>query len=442
MQWFRKVLNKVADAIIITKPTGEITIPLTDLCQIWLGSSAGYTTDDHPVATAPKEDTHQEVVPCNKVSEGNNENNTDTLNRYVPNRAFEPFWNEYIIPNIGPFQNDGSLPVLRELVDILTIHGAEPSVVPGETIFSNQAAQDLAHISLQQHSINVAVNLLQSQRETLQDLDFVARIPPMVFAALAHDIGKLSRYVEEVKSSKNDHPIISARILKELFVKHKSTPPWKDNVINSVLMHHSDGDKSNFYIDLPLQHADYTARQQELQSVRGGGPRKNGAAWLDVEELLKEKILPIINLEDKAGPVNELYAFSYKDMVYVRIEWLYEIVKEMYVKAEKAGIARDFCFEYKGTNIITLAKRHIVERLNAEKKLPERYNYNAANKASYLGKWYVVYGGVSSPYFRLVPIPIEHFGVMPSELEKRKTGWLRTITGIKESRAKTASDGG
>ena len=434
MFWIRKVLKKVRSAIITARPTGEVTISLVELSQVWLGSSAGYTADDHPAATAPKEDT-QEVVPCNKASVNNK---VDDLSRYVPQPVFEPFWNEYIIPNIGPFQNDGSLSVLRELVDILTIHGAEPSVVPSETIFTNQAAQDLANVSLQQHSINVALNLLKSQHKVLSDLDFVARIPPMVFAALAHDVGKLSRYVTAVKSSKHDHPIISGRVLEELFAKHNVSPPWRDKVINSVLMHHSDGDKSDFYIDLPLRHADYTARQQELQQVRGGGPRLNGAAWLDVDSLLSEKILPVINLLDKSGSENQFYAFTNKDMVYIRMDWLYEVVKEMYVKAEKGGVARDFCFEYNGNNITDLAKRHIVERLNAQKKLSEGYNYSPANKASHQGKWYIIYSGVYSPAFRLIPIPIKHFGVMPSDLESRKTSWLKTITSVAEKKADKA----
>ena len=415
----RNILKAIIDSVIETEPTSPITIPLENLSRIWLPRIIPIAI----VKAASTETTNQSMPDTESAEED--------VGKYRPKAVFESFWNEYIEPNIILFKEDRSLPPVSELINLLTTEGVCPSIVVSKKIFNSQTTADLAKIPLNRHSIHVAENLLGMMQGCLKESEYRSCIPTAIIAALGHDIGKLPSYITSPTYSKHDHPYISVIILTDSFKKHNSSSKRIELAIEAVKMHHDglvsgDLEANNRYINW-LQYADEKARGQELASVRKLDVQ-DGAKWLDTCELLN-RLLPLINKVETSGKHNQFYAFSFGNMVYARIDTLYDIAMSIY---SEAGSFVDIVFEYENSGMVELARKQIVKRLYEEKKLPIGWEVNASR----YGKWYMITSSATgNAKYQLVPIPVEKFGRLPSELEleHRKQGWIRTITAVRES---------
>ena len=425
----RSIFKAIIDSVVQTEPTSPITIPLQELSQIWLtrnmdASAASSTAASASIAGMPAPEPPRPEPAAPPAFD---------ISRYRPRAVFENLWNEYIQPNYILFEEDGSLPAVSELINILTTEGVCPSVVVSEKAFNKKTTMDLAKISLQNHSINVAEKLLYDIKNKYlpnKETEYQSSIPIAIIAALGHDIGKLPSYVTRPAYSKHDHPYISVDVLKKLFGKYDVRSGRLDLAIEAIKMHHEGRvsgqvEAANKYINW-LQYADHKAREEELAGVRHLDA-KDGAKWLDTGQLLDE-LMPKINIVETAGKNNEFFAFSFGGTVYARLDTLYNIALSMYSKANIV----DIVFEYSHIGMIELARKQILRRLYEEKKLRSGLD---VNEKPY-GKWYTVSSSATgNEKIQLVPIPVEKFGRLPSELEleKRKQGWLRTITAVRES---------
>ena len=414
------IFKVILDSFVETDPTGPITIPLQELSRIWLPRIEPAVTE-----TAAPIQTASQPVPIGT------EPPKDGADNYRPKSVFESFWNEYIEPNTILFKEDGSLPPVSELIKLLSTEGVCPSIVVSEKIFKSKATADLAKISLQNHSIHVAENLLGLMHGCMKESEYRACIPTAIIASLGHDIGKLPSYITSPTYSKHDHPHISVDVLKKLFGKYNVRSERLDLALDAVKMHHEghvsgELEGSNRYINW-LQYADHKSREEELAGVRHLDAQ-DGAKWLDTGELLK-RLLPLINKVETSGKQNEFYAFSFENTVYARLDTLYDIAMSMY---SEAGSFVDIIFEYENSGVVELARKQIVKRLHEGEKLQRGLDINVSR----YGKWYTITSSsTGSARYQLVPIPVEKFGYLPSELEleKRKQGWLRTITAVRGS---------
>ncbi|MGO9139712.1 MAG: HD domain-containing protein [Syntrophales bacterium] len=420
----RSIFKAIIESVVETEPTGPITIPLQELSQIWVkrnvdAQAASSAASAAPASTDGMRASEYAAQPAFDIS------------RYRPRAAFENLWNEYIQPNYMLFEEDGSLPAVSELIDILTTGGVCQSVVVSEKVFNKKTTMDLAKISLQNHSINVAEKLLNDIRNKYlpnKEMEYQSSIPIAIIAALGHDIGKLPSYMARPAYSKHDHPYISVDVLKKLFGKYDVHSGRLDLAIEAIKVHHEGRvsgqvEAANKYINW-LQYADHKAREEELAGVRHLDA-KDGAKWLDTGRLLDE-LMPKINIVETAGKKNEFFAFSFGGTVYASLDTLYNIAQSMYSKANIV----DIVFEYSHIGMIELARKQIVRRLYEEKKLTSGLDVNAKP----YGKWYTVSSSAAgNEKIQLIPIPVEKFGRLPSELELegRKQGWLRTITAVR-----------
>ncbi|MEN6317934.1 MAG: HD domain-containing protein [Syntrophaceae bacterium] len=414
------IFKVIMDSFIKTEATSPITIPLQELSRIWLTR----VTPAAIVTTAVTEANNQPVPTPTESPE-------DGVDKYLPKSVFESFWNEYIEPNTILFKEDGSLLPVSDLINLLSTEGVCPSIVVNEKIFNSKTTADLAKISLQNHSIHVAENLLGLMHGCMKESEYRACIPTAIIAALGHDIGKLPSYITSPTYSKHDHPHISVDVLKQLFGKYNVRSERLDLAIEAIKMHHEghvygELESGNRYINW-LQYADHKSREEELAGLRHQDVQ-DGAKWLGTDELLK-RLLPLINKVETSGKHNEFYAFSFENTVYARLDTLYDIVMSMY---SEAGSFVDIVFEYENTGVVELARKQIMKRLHEEKKLQRGMDVNISR----YGKWYTITSSsTGSARYQLVPIPVEKFGYLPSELEleKRKQGWLRTITAVRGS---------
>jgi CRISPR/Cas system-associated endonuclease Cas3-HD len=418
-------IKGLLESVVTTEPSSPITVRLEELSRIWLPVN-GY----RPLA--PGELSTALVTEVEETQEPS-ENPAIEINKYKPAVFFESFWNQYIRPNIVLFEEGKLFPVVNELINILTEDGICPSIVVNDHIFSNRVAKDLAKITLQQHSLNVAEKLIEMMDNYLKGIEARDTVPTAIIAALGHDIGKISKYSSRY-AKKQDHPYISAEIIVAIAEQYNAKSRRLDHAIEAIKMHHEgrvSGElaNTNRYINW-LQIADEKAREAEMGEMRRLPIAQDGAEWLDVEEMLKN-LKPLINILETGGKQEDFSAFSYENTVYTRVDSLYDIAVVMYTKANNVV---DVLFEYQHTRIIELARRQIVKRLYEAKKLShtidiEHWPY---------GKWYnITRSAYKSEYtqtkFRLVPIPIEHFGCLPSELEHEKEGWLKLITSVKDT---------
>ena len=429
------IIKKIRNRIAVMAPPSEVIISLEELSQIWLPrgrqsmeNKAPVTLPAGQIVKSSAESSVPGVQPEAKTAESKAADAYSAERDIVQYQPFEKFWNEYIEPNIVSFRKDGSLPVISELIEILTNEGNCPSVVVSEKIFNKKSALDLCKITLQQHSLRVAVNMLEAIRVALYENEYRLAIPPAITAALGHDIGKLPKYSSDPNYSKHDHPVTSANLIKELFQKYNAHPPWLDNVRGAILTQNTGITSDDNDIAAHLLHADFKAREQELAKVRKM-PVKDCAEWLNVDELLK-RIEQKINVLESTGKHTEFHSFTHKGTVYVRSESLYDTARSMYPGAN----AVDFTFEYLTDAVITIAKKNIIKKLGDSKKLQRGYDANL----SPTGKLYVVTiveKETKQPRYYLVPLPVEQFAITSGELEKRKStdgGWLFNIKDVSE----------
>ena len=241
--------------------------------------------------------------------------------------AVQAFYNEVIEPHKECLS--GMLEGINRIVEILEQYGDCPSVVDTiadpEKKAATRVGDILSRVALRDHTFNVARIALRLLKDAYDDP--VGYIPPVIIAALGHDLGKIPQLRSQGKYVKADHPLTSVSIVEEIFEKDKDAH-WLKMVAKAIGEHHQSATDR---LSELLKEADGKARQLEI----GQAEKRASLAWeewFDCRELLRS-VGATVNVTQTGRAFR---AFSVEDAVYCDPTFLYETVGAM--AAEKGII--------------------------------------------------------------------------------------------------------
>ena len=185
------------------------------------------------------------------------------------------------------------------------------------------------NVSLLDHSLNVAVMLIEKRKK--ESKDYQMEIGRLLYVSLGHDIGKIPS-IGRIPAK--DHFLISCEVLNEILPREY---PSRDEILTAVRDHHYPSSNSGGLLKI-LKTGDHQARQYELRkyghklNVKEERPVERAnfekqksnpeidkprydpvdLSWLDVSELLK-RIGERINVVENG----RYEAFSHSGIVYV-----------------------------------------------------------------------------------------------------------------------------
>ncbi len=376
----------------------KIDVPLEELAPLWLRFNQPSMTLEPatPAVSLVREDaTVQDEKAAQKPAPGPS----------VPPQSAEEFqsvtmqfYRETIEPNRTILQRHGVLAEVNQMVQLLDREGGCPSVVNQHGTKDTEKNElptlwnVLAQVPLRDHSFRVtkiALGLLNSVYRESENY-----IPKTIIATLGHDLGKIPSMRGETYS-KHDHPIVSEKIVADIF-KEKTDVFWLRDALRAIREHHNRTDDQ--FIQL-LRDADGKAREMEVKQFNKELGPAPWDEWFNVEELLG-----LIRKQINVSQRGDLRCFTHNGVVYCTPDVLYEATQEL----GKAKKIIDITL-HRQTDMET-AVRRILNSIRAKDiLLPEL-------KPGFLGMSYDVRVGLSNRKMFLVPIKISAFG-LPSEVE-------------------------
>lgn len=325
------------------------------------------------------------------------------------------FLEECIIPYKKIIERQKVADVVKELIMLLDRHKDCGSVVTdkmdSEACDLISVRDNLAKISLLEHSFAVAKNLIAVMKENY--VDYENHIPKAIIAGLAHDIGKIPEFRSSKAYNTYEHPIISANRLTEMFAGKDIF--WIRQVVKAVEDHHIYS-KDNF--TQMLIKADREARQMELLKFTSNYKIDHFKNWFKVKEFLR-KIEPKVNL---GQTYSKCEAFSFKDIIYCQPDFLYNLAK----KYCRESNVLDINFIYDSNKQTAL--RLIVKALRHERLIPDFLGDNR-----FAMKVAIYYKSGTNTSMMITPIRAPRIFDM-SKLESRKKDYLTTVVRVAPAR--------
>lgn len=350
------------------------------------------------------------------------------------------------------------------LLTMLDTQGDCPSVVrnnknEAEKLYSDDSYALLEKVPLYSHSLTVAHNFIgKTSHEAL--------LADIILIALAHDIGKIPSYHDNMYSS-GDHPIIAGLILNG--IPQFMSLPNRNDILRAVTGHHLL--KSDNVLTDGLKQSDYEARQFELGTLyaklmtqknknhetssneqpaeeqKASLPDSPGTILQADEERehplgfvpAKEKYKPVIvDIPENFDPnsvievlkswINMVESTSKGDkwkvvsmpngVIYIEPDALWEAIK----------VASNYDSVMYASEGFESEKRNLMYSIVSE--LARTRNALATEYVAegyYTSQVSIITGGGNRHTRLLVPLMAESFGVIPSELEALKSAQLKRM---------------
>ncbi|MEM3793345.1 MAG: HD domain-containing protein [Candidatus Bathyarchaeia archaeon] len=356
-------------------------IPLEDLAPIWLKYNREFEADA-PQPSAVEEASSPPL-------------GIDTLG---------DFYSTVIKPYEARFIEQNCHDVLLTILRMLDTHGSHPSVVidtkDAESTDLITVRDTLAKVSLRDHSLSTARAMLRLVKETYSEPDNF--IPQMLIAALAHDIGKIPELRLSGAYGSQDHAIVSANWLAEQFAGKDIF--WVRQIVTAVRDHHT---KSREPLTHLLREADKETRQMELVSFTAGYRIEPFEKWFSVDGFLS-KIEPAINVTARG----KWDAFTFRGIVYLRPEFVYETVKDMMFDLN----VLDMLMMYESER--DTAVKAVVAKLRERGLIPDLLGEGYATRKFEIRMKMQLKKQVQV----LIPVRVEPFLPGIDEIERRKAG--------------------
>ncbi len=323
----------------------------------------------------------------------------------------------------------GSLEALVELLRILYDGGEVPSVVcsSGKTYDGEYTKlhehkpllKILDAVSLYDHTYNVLKAALDVAQNDLRRHELF--IPSIISAALAHDLGKIPSLWSASSLRKNGHEAVSAATLKSLLVGHRNEEFTK-SVVNAVQYHHAAIETD--IVARIILDADAKAREYEIITADPRFSVKPLADWLDLSKFA-ELLLPAVNKLTLKNRQARWSAISFQGVVYCMPNYVrhlltrlateshildYRLVRASFPEDNRSVLA-DFAEVLRNRGLLAYRIRELYFGL----KFLFRSSVPVLPEKSFLA----------------IPIKAELFPVLPSELERSKTDYLKTIISVR-----------
>ncbi|MGD0236662.1 MAG: HD domain-containing protein [Syntrophorhabdales bacterium] len=336
-----------------------------------------------------------------------------------------------IAPHRSLIGKIGSLDALAEVLRILYDGGEVPSVVcsSGRTYDGEYTKlrehkpflEILEKVSLYDHTYNVLKAALDTAQNDLRRYELF--IPSIITAALAHDLGKIPSLWSASSLRKNGHEPVGAATLTSLLVGHRNEEFTK-SVINAIRYHHA-----NIEIDTVARvilAAEAKAREHEIMAADTRFTVKPLRDWLDLTRFA-ELLLPAVNQLTIKNRQARWNAISFQGVVYCMPDHVRQLLSRLALE------------------------NHIIDYRLVRASFREDHRSVLADFADMLRDRGLLAWRISEGLFGLkflfrsslpalpemgfltIPIKAELFPVLPSELERAKTDYLKTIVSVSPS---------
>lgn len=297
-------------------------------------------------------------------------------------------------------------------------YGSYPSVVlTDDTIEYSDAILDiLKNVTLKDHSIRVTRLFIQILSESYKDISGL--VATAIIAGLGHDIGKAEPLRGSIQYSKYDHPLISLDVTKSMF----TAGPAVNKALDIIVSHHKQSQDAMIGL---FQQADTEARVQELKDANVNVESvKSVLSYGDILAAIE----PHIN-SPKSD--TEWHVFTFKGVVYVDPEFLYETVVKL---ANSRGVVLDSMVRYISRPLLL---KEVIKILREYGVIPAQLQYDYF-------QWYEIKTDHASRKMRLIPMKIEAFEKTSGELEERKftqsrSGMLKFLKSVTVSSYKRST---
>jgi hypothetical protein len=322
----------------------------------------------------------------------------------------------------------GSLEALAELLRILYDGGEVPSVVcaSGKTYDKEYPRlrehrpflEILEKVSLYDHTYNVLKAALDTAQNDMRRYELF--IPSIITATLAHDLGKIPSLWSASSLRKDGHEAVSAATLKSLLVGHRNGEFTK-SVVNAVRYHHA-----NIEIDTVARvilDADAKAREHEIIAADPRFTVKPLRDWLDLTKFA-ELLLPAVNELTIKNRQARWNVISFQGVVYCMPNHVRHLLSLLAI--ENHVIDCRLVRASREDNRSALAD--FADMLRARGLLAYRIS------EGYFGLKFLFRSSIPAiegKGFLTIPIKAELFPVLPSDLERSKTDYLKTIVSVR-----------
>jgi hypothetical protein len=324
-----------------------------------------------------------------------------------------------------------SMELLDDLLRLLYEEGDVSSVVGwrGKTSDSEYVnlrehkhfLEILQGISLYDHSYNVLKAALDIARDCLRQKHDLL-LPSIVTAALAHDLGKIPSLWRSSTMKRHDHESVGAARLKNMLASH-GNDAFKKSVARAVRLHHSGTDDNDTIIKITME-ADVRAREYEITSADPTFSIKPMLEWLDPARFA-ELILPAINEISIRNRKPVWKAMSFDGIIYCIPEYVRSALKALAFEKKMLDY-RLVRQSFKSDNRAVL---------NEVSGLLSKNGFLAYDiKKGNFGLRFLFQSSIPSirdQALYAIPLKGEFFPVEPSELEKRKIDYLKTIVSVR-----------
>jgi hypothetical protein len=323
-----------------------------------------------------------------------------------------------------------SMEVLDDLLRILYEGGDAPSVVGWSGKTSDCEYKNLREhkhfleilrgISLYDHTYNVLKTALDIARDDLRQRHDLL-LPAIITAALGHDIGKIASLWRSSPARKHTHEYVGEVKLKEMLASHRNEV-FAKTVVTAVSLHHADPKEDT--IARIIMGADARAREYEIMSVDPAFAIKPMAEWLDLRRLA-EIIQPSINQLFIKNRKAVWKAMSFEGVVYCTPDYVREVLKLLAFEKKVLD------YRFLRQSFQTDNKAVLVEFSG----ILRQHGYLAYKiEDDYFGLKFLFRSSVPAmrqPGLWAVPVKIELFSAKPSDIEKKKADYLKTVVSVR-----------
>ncbi len=323
----------------------------------------------------------------------------------------------------------GSMEALAELLRILYDGGEVSSVVgsSGKTYDGEYTKlreqrpllEILGAVSLYDHTYNVLNAALDTAQNDLRRHEFF--IPSIITAALAHDLGKIPSLWNVSSLRKNGHEAVSAATLKSLLVGHRNEEFTK-SVVTAVQYHHANIETDT--VARIILDADAKAREYEIMSADPRFTVKPLADWLDLTRFA-ELLLPAVNKLTLKNRQARWNAMSFQGVIYCMPNYVRHLLAQLAMEKHildyrlvRASFPED------NRSVLADFADALRNRGSLAYRIPQRY----------FGLKFLFRSSLPAlpeKSFLAIPLKAELFPVLPSELERSKTDYLKTIVSVR-----------
>jgi len=291
---------------------------------------------DNNGASLAKDRVEQQESHSNKPTDTTQETEKEepsaqTDHTTFPQSPLQHFWDNHVEPYSDIITDQKVMDVVHNLVTMLNEQGGCSSIASGggkdiEKQHLYTVKDSLAKVSLLDHSLGVAKAMIDLVKEFY--LDYEIHMPKAIISALGHDIGKIPEYRNSDLYGTQEHHIISAHKVNELFSGKDIS--WVKQVYKTIEGHHS---YSNDQFTILLKKADQQTRQLEMMQFTKDVEIKLFHEWFTVKkffELLEMRLnYDVSTSGTRVAQFNTWGAFTFKGNIYVKPFFMYELIKKV-----------------------------------------------------------------------------------------------------------------